>query len=73
VAADHGLLGVALAAIRHLLALAHHHDALDEFFDDLFRDLGGAGGHRLLVQRLDRILLVILVADELRVERLRQF
>ena len=72
VAADHRLLGVALAAIRHLLALAHHDDALDQLLDDLFRDLRGTRRHRLVVERLDRIVLVVIVADELRVQRLRQ-
>ena len=50
VAADHRLLGVALAAIRHLLALAHHDDALDQLLDDLLRDLRGARRHRLVVE-----------------------
>ncbi len=61
VAADHRLLGIALAAIRHLLALAHHHDALDQLLDDLLRDLRGPRRHRLLVERLDRIVLVLII------------
>ncbi len=36
VAADHRLLGVALAAGGQLLALAQHGDALDDLLDDLF-------------------------------------
>jgi len=71
-AADHRLLGVALAAIRHLLALAHHDDAFDQALDHLLRKGRGARGHRLVVKRLDRILFLVLVADQLRVQRLRQ-
>ena len=39
VAADHGLLGVALAAVRQLLALAQHGDALDDLLDDALGEL----------------------------------
>ncbi len=70
VAADHGLLGVALAAVGHLLALAHHDDALDELLDHLLRDLRRSSRHRFVVEQLDRIVLVLIIADELRVERL---
>ncbi|OIQ66908.1 hypothetical protein GALL_515200 [mine drainage metagenome] len=73
VPADHGLLRVALAAIRHPLALAHHDDALDQPLHHLLGQLRGARGHRLLHEALDRIVLLVLVADELRVQRLRQF
>jgi hypothetical protein len=34
--------------------------------DDLLRDLGGTRCHRLLVERLHRIFLVVIVTDELR-------
>ena len=40
VPADHGLLGVALAPVGHALALAHHHDALDDFLHNLLRERG---------------------------------
>ena len=40
VAAHHGFLGVALAAVGHALALAHHHDALDDLFHHLLRQGG---------------------------------
>jgi len=72
VPADHGLLRVALAAVRHLLAFAHHNDALDQALDDLLRQRGGARRHRLFIERLDRILFLVVVADQLRVQRLRQ-
>ena len=42
VAADHRLLGVALAAVGHALALAHHDDALDDLLDHLLGERGGA-------------------------------
>ena len=67
VTADDGLLGVTLAAIRHLLALAHYHDTFDQPLDDFLGDLRGARGHRLLEQGLERIILLIVVADELRI------
>jgi hypothetical protein len=70
--ADHGLLGVALAAIRHFFALAHHDDALDQPLHDFLRKLCGARRHRLVIKRLDRILFLVVVADQLRVQRLRQ-
>ena len=38
VTADHRLLGVTLAAIGHLLAVAHDDDALDQLLDDLLGD-----------------------------------
>jgi hypothetical protein len=38
------------------------------FLDDLFRDLRGTRRHRLVVIRLDRIVLVVIIADELRVQ-----
>ena len=46
VAADDGLLGVALAAVRQLRARAHG-DALDDLLDDLLGDARGARGRRL--------------------------
>ena len=70
VAADHGLLGVALAAVGQLLALAQHGDALDDLLDDLLGEPGGARRRRTLDEGLDRVVLVLLVGDELRVERL---
>ena len=73
VAADNRLLGVTLAAIRHLFALAHHHDALDQALHDLFGKLRSARRHRLVVKRLDRVVFLVVVADQLRVQGLRQF
>ena len=66
-----GLLGVALAAVRQLLALAV--EPLDDALDDLLGDLHGPrrGGGR--DQRLDGVVLVVLlVGDQRGVERLRQ-
>ena len=51
VAADDRLLGVALAAVRQLLALA---DALDDALDDLFGHRRRAGRRRLGDERLER-------------------
>ena len=70
--ADDSLLGVALAAIRHLLALAHHHDALDQPLHHLLGHLRGARRHRLVEQGLQRLVVVLVVGDELGIERLRQ-
>src|ERR1700683_1264314 len=53
VAADHGLLGVALAAFGHALALAHHHDALDHLLHHLLGERRGARGRGLLEEGLD--------------------
>jgi len=53
--------------------VAHDHDAFDQALDDLLRNLRGAGGHRLVVKRLDGILFLVVVADQLRVQGLRQF
>ena len=73
VAADDRLLGVALAAVGQLLALADAHDALDDALDDLLGDLRGARGGRLRDERLDRVVrLVVVIGDERRVQRLRQ-
>ena len=47
VAADHRLLGVALAAVGHALALAHHDDALDDLLDHRLGERRGARGRRL--------------------------
>src|ERR1700730_18567959 len=71
-AADHGLLGIALAAVRHALALAHHHDALDHLLHHLLRECGGARGGRLLDESLDDVVLVLLVRDQLRLQWLRE-
>ena len=69
VAADIGLLGVALAAVGQLFAFAG--DALDDLFDDLFGDLRHAGHLVGGEQGLDGILLlVVLIGEERGVERL---
>jgi hypothetical protein len=70
--ADHRLLGVALAAVGHALALAQHGDALDDLLHHLLGKSGGARRDRLLQEGLDRVLLVVLVGDELGVERLAE-
>ena len=72
VAADHRLLGVALATVRHFLAGADHGDAFDDLLDDLFRDLSGARRHRLVVIGVQRVVLILVIGDELRVQRLRE-
>ena len=72
VPADHGLLRIALAAIRHFFALAHHHDALDQALHHFLRKLRGARGHRLVHEGLDGVVFLVVVADQLRVQRLRQ-
>src|SRR5262244_2723152 len=48
VAADHRLLGVALAAVGHALPLADHRDALDHLLDDALGQAGRARRRRLL-------------------------
>ena len=72
VAADHRLLGVALAAVGHALALAHHHDALDDLLDHAFGERRDARRLRLLDEGLDGVVLVLLVRDELALQRLRE-
>ena len=62
--ADDRLLRVALAAAGQLLALARDGDALDDLLDDPFRERGGTGGLRLRDERLDRVVLVLLVGDQ---------
>ena len=47
VAADNGLLRIALAPSRQLLAVALADDALDDALDDLLGDRHGAGGDGL--------------------------
>src|SRR5690606_3179801 len=71
VAADDGLLGVALAAVRQLLAVIAD-DALDHALDDLLRDLDSSRCRRLSGQSLNRIILILLIGDKRGVERLRQ-
>ena len=70
VAADHGLLGVALAAGGQLLALAQHGDALDDLLDHFFGQARGARGGGTLDESLDAVVLVLFIGDQLRVERL---
>ena len=66
VPADHRLLGVALAAVGQLLALAGALDPLDDAFDDPLRDRRGARGGVQLNQRLDRLVVLLVVLDQLR-------
>ena len=70
VAADDRLLGIALAAVGHALALAQHDDALDDLLNHFLGERRGARGGGTLEEGLDRIVLIVLVGDELRVERL---
>ena len=70
--ADDRLLGVTLAAVGQLFTLADHRDALDHLLDDLFREAGGARRHRPLDELLDIRLVIVLVGDELTLQRLRQ-
>ena len=72
-AADHGFLRVALAAVGHALALAHDDDALDDLLDHLFRQRRSACRGWLLDEGLDNVVIVVLVGDELALQRLRQF
>ena len=73
VAADHRLLGVALAAVGQPLAVAVALDPLDHALDDLLRDDGGARRQRRRQHGVDRLVdLVLLVGDQLGVQRLRQ-
>src|SRR5580693_3701085 len=50
------------APVGHALALAHHHNALDNFLDDPFRQCRGARRHRLVDERLDNVVVLVLVA-----------
>jgi hypothetical protein len=68
VAADHGLLGVALAAVGQLLALARD-DALDDALDDSRRDARARRGLREAPRPSSSSSSS---SDELRVERLRE-
>ena len=71
VAADLGLLRIALAAAGQLLLLAV--DPLDHALDDPLGDLRGTRRGRRGDQRLDHLVLVLLlVGDQRGVERLRQ-
>ena len=72
VAADHRLLGVAFAAVGHALALAHHHDTLDDLLNHFLGERCGARRGRTLEEGLDGILFVVLVSDKLRIERLAE-
>ena len=72
VAADDRLLGVALAAVGQLLALAQHGDALDDLLDDLLGELRGARRGGALDEGLDRVVFVVFIGDQLRVERLAE-
>ncbi len=73
VAADHRLLGVALAAVGQLLALADHRDALDHLLHHALGERGGARRHRLLDEgRHGLVVVLLLLGDELALQRLRQ-
>jgi VWFA-related protein len=72
VPADHGLLRVALAAAGELFALARDGDALDDLFDHALGERRRARRLRLVEERLDRVVFVLVVGDQLRIERLRQ-
>ena len=75
VAADHGLLGVALAPVRHALALADHGDALHHPLDDALGQGAGARRRGFFHERRDGVVgvLLVLVGDQLALQRLRQF
>ena len=49
-----------------------HDDALDDLLHHLFGQARGARRHRLFEEGFDGVVFVVLVGDELRVERLRQ-
>ena len=72
-AAHHRLLGIALAPVRHALALAHHHDALDHLLDHPLGQCARARRRRLLDEGFDQVVVLLVVGDELGGERLRQF
>ena len=66
VAADDGLLGVALAAVGQLLALAQHGDALDDLLDHALGGNRGARRVRLVDDAASiGVVLILLVGDEL--------
>src|SRR6266851_4592051 len=65
-------MSMKISSVRHLFAFAHHHDTLDQALHHLFRKLRGARRHRLVIERLDRVVFLVVVADQLRVQRLRQ-
>ena len=72
--ADDGLLRIALAPVGQALAVGPRPHALDHALDDALGDDRGA--LRLWLIRDERgqhfVLLLLLVGEELRVERLRQ-
>ena len=70
VAADDGLLGIALAAMGQAFALVAAH--LDHPLDDPFDDRLDALHRRLGEERLDGILFLVLIGEELGRERLGQ-
>ena len=70
VAADHRLLGVALAAVGHALALAHDHHALDHLLDHPLGQRRDARGLRLVEEGLDDVVVFLLVLDQLALQRL---
>ncbi len=67
VTADDGLLGIALAAVRQLFALAN--DTLDDALDDLLGHRHGLGRGGGLQQVLDGIL-VLFILDQRGIQRL---
>ena len=71
--ADHGLLGVALAPVRQPIALAAGADAFDHALDDALGEDGGTLNLRLVGShgRQDLVLLILVVGEDLGVERLR--
>ena len=56
-----------------LLALAQHGDALDDLLDDALGQRRGARHRRLVEEGLDGVVLLVLVGDQLALQRLRQF
>ncbi len=72
VAADHRLLGVALAAVGHALTLAQHGDALDDLLDDLLGEARGARRGGTLDEGLDCVVFVLFIRNQLRIERLAE-
>src|SRR5271157_3886493 len=54
-------MSMKISPVRHALALAHHHDALDHLLHHLLRERARARGRRLLDESLDEVVVLLVV------------